>query len=187
MEKIINKLKQIPRWYGIAIVLLYSFLLAEFYSTFNRFLPIDNSMGNLFSIISKISYSVTILSGVIVWIIITFLFHLTALLFNGKSSFSQILFVSSYPYIIPAIVIIIGIFILDGIQIQNAEDVIVVLMENQSFKLSMNLINYSFIPYYVTVAILIHDIYQINYLYAILSVTIPIVAIWLIGELFKLI
>jgi hypothetical protein len=189
MKKTIINLEQLPKWYGIGIALLYSVLLAEFFSTLNHITPIsiDDALGDLFSIVTKISYAVTILSGIIIWIISTFLFHLTALLFNGHSSFKRFLFVSSYPYLIPAIMILASIFILDGVQISDAEEAMTVLINNQSFKLAMNLINYSFIPYYLMIAVLIHYIYQIKYLYALFSVVIPIASIWGITELFKLI
>jgi hypothetical protein len=187
MKKIIDIIEQLPKWIGTGIVIIYSLLLAEFLLTINQLCPVDNSMRELLSIFSKISYWVTILSGAIVWAVTSFLFHLMALLFNGHSSFGRFLFVSSYPYIIPAIALLSGILIVDNISIPDAENAMNVLMNNQSLKLAMNLINYSFIPYYILIIIIIHHIYQIKYLYATLSVAIPVVSIWLITELFKLI
>jgi hypothetical protein len=188
IEQMINFMLKLPKWYGISIVFAYSVLIAEFFSTLNHLLPIINGMdNNIVVIFLRIGYVLTILSGIIVWIITTFLFHLTALLFNGQSQFNRFLYISSYPYIIPAIVILSGIFLLDGIQIDNTEHAVEELMANSSYKLAMNLINYSFIPYYVIVGIFIHYIYNIKLLYALLSVVLPIFAIWVITQLFSLI
>ncbi|MDR0604226.1 MAG: hypothetical protein LBG80_08005 [Bacteroidales bacterium] len=181
----INFIEQLPKWAGAGIVIVYSLLLAEFFSTINHLFPVDNSMSELLSVFSKISYWATILSGAIVWIVVSFLFHLMAMLFNGHSSFGRFLFLASYPYIISAIAILAGILIVDNIQIPDTENAMSILINNQSFKLAMNLINYSFMPYYILIAIIIHYIYQIKYLYAALSVAIPVVSIWLITELFK--
>jgi hypothetical protein len=187
MKKIINTIERFSKWYGTGIMIAYGLLFAEFSSTVNHLFPIDNSMNDFLSVFFKISYGLTIVSGMIVWIVMTLLFHLAALLFNGHSSFGRFLFISAYPYIIPAIMILTGILIVDNIQIPDAENAMNVLMNNQSLKLAMNLINYSFIPYYILIVILIHHIYGIKYLYAALSVATPIVSVWLITELFKLI
>jgi hypothetical protein len=145
----------------------------------------DYFTNEIFISISRINYALTVLSGIVVWIISTFLFHLTALLFNGHSPFNRFLFISSYFYLIPAIVIVICIFILEDVQITNIENVMIELMNNRSFKLSVHLINYSFIPYYAMIIILIHYIYQVKYIYALLSVVIPVGSMWVIAEMFK--
>jgi hypothetical protein len=150
-------------------------------------IPIEASLNKVFEILTKINYGIIILSGFIVWLIMSLLFHLTALMFNGYASFGQIAYGTSYLYIIPSIMILIGIFLLDNIQISNTEDAMNVLLNSSSFKLTMNLINYSMVPYYLTVGFFIRHIYGIKYVYAFLSVIIPIVAIWLISELFKFI
>jgi hypothetical protein len=187
MRTIIIILEHVPKLYGIGIVVLYSLLLAEFYSTINNLFSTSNLMDkNLFVIFSRINYVTTILSGIIIWLLLTLLFHLTALLFDGHATFKRFLFVSSYLYIIQAIVIPVGIFLLDGIHITDTEDAINLLINNSSFKIAINIVNDSFFPYYLIVAIFIRYIHQIKYIYAVLSVAIPIMSIWLITELFKL-
>jgi hypothetical protein len=189
MKKLITNLEHLSKWYGTGIILLYSLLMAEFFSTVNHLFLVNNDLNSnsLFTIFSRINYSVTILSGIVVWIISMFIFHLTALLFNGKSSFKRFLYISSYPYIIPLCMILSGILLLDSSQIAKTEDVANSLVGNSSFQLAMNLINYSFIPYYLIIILMIHYVYQIKYLYAFLSVAIPIFSIWGIVELFKFI
>jgi hypothetical protein len=76
---------------------------------------------------------------------------------------------------------------LDGLEISQTEDIAFFLANQPKFKLAVNLINYSFIPYYLIVAFFIRHIYRIKYIHAILSVAIPMVSIWAIAELFKLV
>jgi hypothetical protein len=142
MNKFINYLSKLSKWYAIGIVLLYSLLIAELFSTIQS-LSIVNSLADnyLYVIFSRIGYVLAILSGVIVWIVSSFIFHLTALLFNGHSSFQRFLYVSPHSYIVPSIMILVAIFLLDNVQISNTEDALNALLNNSSFKLSMNLIN----------------------------------------------
>jgi len=186
MKKIVDTINQLPKWYGIGVIIIYSILCAELFSIINNIVLSSNDFtnNNIFVVLSRISYGITVLSQIIVWIIAAFLFHLMALLFNGKSQFKRFLFISSYPYIIPATVILIGIFLLDNVRISETKEIVNFLANNSSFKLVINLINYSFIIYYIFVSILIHYIYKIKYVYAILSVVIPIASIWIMAQLF---
>jgi hypothetical protein len=187
MKSIVTHITQLPKWYGIGIMLIYSILLAEFSLTLTHLMPVDESWSSVFKIFTRINYGVTVLSGFIVWLITALLFHLTALLFNGHAAFGHITRATSYPFIIPAIMILAGIVLLDGLEIPQAENITTVLANHPRFRLAMNLINYSFVPYYLIVAVFIRHIYQIKYLYAILSIAIPVVSIWAVTELFKLI
>ena len=188
MKKTIDLLIRLPYWYGVGIVIAYSILFAEFFSTLIH-IALDNDFlaNNLIVIFLKINYGIIILFGIVVWIVMTFMFHLTALLFDGQIQFKRFLYISAYPYIIPAIMILVGIFLLDGIEISGTEDAAMELTNNASFKLAMNLINLSFILYYIMIAILIRYVYNINFLKAAASVVIPIVSVWGITELFKLV
>jgi hypothetical protein len=187
MKKVIYLIVQLPRWYGIGVVFVYALLLAEFIVAVSHLLFTGGAWNNVVEIMSRINYWVTILSGVMVWLIMALLFHLTALLFNGHATFDHITRATSYPFLIPAIMILAGIILLDGLEVSQAENLTNMLTNHPRFILAMNLINYSFVPYYLIVAVFIRHIYQIKYLYAILSVAIPVVSIWTITELFKLI
>lgn len=187
MKKIIKSFESLPKWYAVGIILLYSISLAEFFSEINHLALTDNSINSIYSVISRIGYVLIILSSFVVWIIMTLLFHLVALLFNGNAIFYKFLITSSYLYIIPTVSAIIGIFILDNTQLSNTKNTMTELMQNDSLKLAMDLINYSFVPYYILIAVLIHHVYRIKYVYAVLSVVIPIASVWGISELFKLI
>jgi hypothetical protein len=123
MKSIVTHIMQLPKWYGIGIMLIYSILLAEFSSTLIHLMPVDESWNSIFKIFTRITYGVTILSGFIVWLIMALLFHLTALLFNGRATFIHITRATSYPFIIPAIMILVGIVLLDGLEVPQAEDI----------------------------------------------------------------
>ncbi|GHT21754.1 hypothetical protein FACS189430_02360 [Bacteroidia bacterium] len=187
MKKVVNIIENLPKWYGLGIILIYSVLLAEYFSALYHLMPFDVSMGRIFTIITRISYVASILSGIIIWILMTFLFHLTATLFDGKSTFGHFLLTASYPYIIPAVMIVAGISLIDTVQIPKDADVVPFLMGNQTFQLAVNLVNYSFLPYYILVAIIIHYVHQIKFIYSCLSIVFPVFAIWGITELIKLI
>jgi hypothetical protein len=91
MKKTVNLVMQLPKWYGIGIMLIYSILLAEFSSTLIHLMPVDESWNSIFKIFTRINYGITILSGFVVWLITALLFHLTALLFNGHAAFGYII------------------------------------------------------------------------------------------------
>jgi hypothetical protein len=192
MKKIITVFEQMPKWYALGIAVLYGIVLAEFFSTVTHLMPPSGLENTVFySVLMKIMYGVTALSGIVVLIVSTFLFHLTAMLFNGKAVFKHFLKVAAYPYIVPAIMVLVAIFVLDGVQIFNAEsgqipdaaNAAAMILENPQFKLAMWLVNLSFIPYYIMIAIIIHYIHGIKWLFAALSVIIPIASIWGISQL----
>lgn len=84
MKRIINTLERMPKWYGFLTILLYSLLLAEFLITTNHLVNNNNlETDRLFVILARMSYIIIVLSAIVIWLISTFLFHLTAILFNG--------------------------------------------------------------------------------------------------------
>lgn len=187
MKKLFQKLENLPSWYAFGSILLYSVLLAEFFHSLSSFAFFTDSIGNILSMILKINYVITIAAGVAVWIIISLLFHLTVLLLNGQALFNRFLCTSAHFYLIPAIFILIAIFILDGIEISGSPNAMTMLQDNDSFRLAMSLVNYSFIPYYLLCTLLIRFMYKINYWKALASVAMPILSVWGITQLFTLI
>jgi hypothetical protein len=187
MRKIVSVIEELPVWYGLGVVLLYSLLYAEFLTAFLKLFPYEEVLNDIFKTILGVSYVAAILSGFIMWMIYTLLFHLMAMLFGGQLSFKRFLFATAYPYLIPACVVFAGIILLDSVQPLNLGDTEDLLMQNSTVQLATNLLKYSVAPYYLIVAVFIRYIYQIKYIYAALSVAIPIASIWLITELFKLI
>ena len=184
MKKLIVILEQIPQWYGCGIILLYSLLLAEFLSALHDLTPYNNDLGGFLDVYYKINYISTIVSSIIIWIIMSLLFHLTTLLFNGCALFARFFYISSYFYLIPTTFIIIAIIVIGQIDISSSD--LTVLQNHPSFKLAMILVNYSYIPYYLLCMILIHHLYKVRLRYAIASVVIPILSVWAITKLFTL-
>jgi len=185
MKKIISVIEKLPVWYSLGAIFLYSLLSAEFFSTFLRLFPYEEVIHNIFRVFLSISYVVNILSGFIGWIIYAFLFHLMAMLLGGYATFKKFLFASAYPYLIPACMIIAGIILLSDVQPLSLGDSEKLLIQHPAVQLAKNIINYSIISCYLIISILVHYIYRINYIYAFLSVVIPVTTIWLITELVK--
>ena len=187
MKKLIENIVSLPKWYGLMIVLMYAVFFAEFILALNK-LYISSGIGfsGIINTLMRINYVIMILSGIIVWIICSLLFHLTALLFNGKMEFSKFLFAASYPFIIPAIAIFIAIWFLSNIDIVKEDNMMQFIEQNSHIKMIMSIINYSFVPYYLIVICVIRHLYNLKWLYALLSVVIPVLSIWVITELFNL-
>ena len=184
MKLFILNIERLPKWYGVSIVLIYGILFAEYTSTIARLLIIDESLIIFHAAFLKINYFVVFLTSIILWLIITFLFHITALLFNGNSSFGRFLRISSYLCIIQTIILSISIFILDGMQNFSIENLTQEMLNNPLIQLAKYLMNSSFILCYLITAIFIHYIYKIKLVYGILSVVIPVASIWVASQLF---
>ena len=186
MKRIINTLEKMPKWYGFLTILLYSLLLAEFLITTHLVNNNNLETDRLFVILARMSYIIIVLSAIVIWLISTFLFHLTAILFNGYAPFKHLLYISSYFYIIPAISVFISIFLLNQKTEYSTSNAVTTLQNNYSLGLPIMLVNYSFIPYYLLCMILIHHLYKVRLRYAIASVVIPILSVWAITKLFTL-
>ena len=186
MKKIINIIIQLPKWCGIVVVLIYGLLVAEFMHTFAERLMNTEATGILRTLL-QLNYVITILSTVAVWVILCLLFHLTSLLLNGKATFGRFLIIAGYPYIFPAIFVLIAISLLENVEIIETQDIVQTLQQNSQIQLIAKLVNLSFIPYYLIVACFVRHLYNIKWIYALLSIAIPVLSIWGIVELFKLI
>lgn len=188
MKNFFKVLVKLPKWYGIIIVLVYGVLVAEYISTLNElFMMRGIEITDIVKIFMRISFFVTIFSGIIVWVVLCLLFHLTALLLNGKAVFGHFLIMSSYLYVLPSMIVFLAILLLDRVDIAHTDNIIKALKDDNQFQLIVNLVNYSFVPYYLLTAYIIHYLYNLKWIYALLSVSIPILSIYAVTELFKFI
>lgn len=187
MENIFIKLEALPKWYGVGIILVYSLLLAELFSGLNELAYGEGSFNEIINLLLKANYIATIVAGIVIWIIMSLLFHLMALLFNGYAPFSRFLYASAYFYLIPAVFILAAILMLEPLISGAPGSDISSLQDNPTFKLSMLLVNYSFIPYYLLCIALIYYLYKVRLWYAAASVVIPIFSIWAVSRLFSFI
>lgn len=120
MRQIINVLLRLPKWYGLTIILIYSVMIAEFVKVLNTLFMVGGiEKVALMEKIVQLNYGLTIVSSIIVWILICLLFHLMALLFDGKTTFGSFLIVAAYPYFIPAVILLFAVLLLDGISIKD--------------------------------------------------------------------
>lgn len=187
MRKIILVMENLPQWYGLGVVFLYSLLLADFFSTFMHLFPYKEVLSSVFTVILGVGYVVSILSAFILWFVYAFLFHLAALLFGGQASFKRFLVTSGYPYLLAACMVFVSILLLENINPLSLGEPEQLLLQDPAFQLAVNFINYSNILCYLIIAVIVHYMYRINYVYAALSVAIPATAIWGIAELVKII
>lgn len=185
METIFIKLEALPKWYGFGIILVYSLLLAELFSGLNELAYSEGNFNEIINLLLKANYIATIVAGIVIWIIMSLLFHLTALLFNGYAPFTRFLYTSAYFYLIPAVFILVAIFMLEPLTAGAAVSDINSLQRNPTFKLAMLLVNYSFIPYYLLCIALVYYLYKVRLWYAAASVVIPIFSIWAVSRLFS--
>ena len=187
MKSVIEKIGSIPNWYGVAIVLIYALLMAEYLSEINNLcIDYDLKANNIMKIFMGISYVLTIISSVVIWVVLCLMFHLTALLLDGKQIFSKFLFISSYLYVIPAVAMVVAIILLGKIDIGGSGIQVEELVSNSKFNAITNGVNCSFLLFYLFTAFCIHYLYDLRWLYSILSVVIPVVSIWGMTTLFDL-
>ena len=84
-------------------------------------------------------------------------------------------------------ILLFAVLLLDGISIKDSVDIMQLILQNDSYKIVIKALNYSFVVYYLLVACIIHYLYNLKWLYALLSVAIPVVSIYAVTELFKLV
>ncbi|MDR1974939.1 MAG: hypothetical protein LBQ31_09810 [Bacteroidales bacterium] len=188
MNKLIARIDKLPKWYAICVVLVYGFLMAEYSLTVSRIIPAIETLSSIYQTVLNINFGLMIVACLIIWLVSSFLFHLTALLFSGQATFNRLLYTSSFAYLIPIISILASIILIDNIQVPTGDSIVIqqALFNNPMFKLGEQLINWSFISYYLIIVIFIHYIYNIRWIYAVFSVVIPALSIWGITELIKL-
>ena len=188
MRQIINVLLRLPKWYGLTIILIYSVMIAEFVKVLNTLFMVGGiEKVALMEKIVQLNYGLTIVSSIIVWVLVGLLCQLMALLFHGKTTFGRILMGAADPYFIPAVILLFAVLLLDGISIKDSVDIMQLILQNDSYKIVIKALNYSFVFYYLLVACIIHYLYNLKWLYALLSVAIPVVSIYAVTELFKLV
>lgn len=167
------------------MVIIYSLLLAEFISTLNNLIMYGVVLSNIYEVFMKLGYFITIISGIAVWLVTMLLFHLTALLFDGNASFNSLLRISPYPYIIPAIAVLVAIILLGQISVDEIGNILE-LQKHKKLQTALSIINWSFIPYYLLLILQVKYLYNISWLKALGAIVIPVFAIWGITQLFTL-
>lgn len=180
MKKWFHQLSSIPKWYGWACITTYSLVVSVYYSEMKRIILQSNfssALSEIDSLMLRLSDLTFFLSGYISWILLCFLFHLAVLLLNGLGSFRDLLFSTSLGLLIPTICTIIAILLIGNNDYEGTNDIMAFIETNHKFKLARAFVNYSFVPLYIIVSVIIHYLYNINWYKAILSILLPILAI----------
>lgn len=150
MKKIVEKIVTLPKWYGYSVLLFYSVLTAEYVSEINSFFIKQGIETTSFlNFFWGLSYITCILSSIAIWVVLSLLFHLSALLLDGEQEFGKFLLATALPYIIPAVCMFVAILMMDGVDVGNGEHVMETLMQSNRFQTITWIVNGSFVPFYI--------------------------------------
>lgn len=188
MRNNIENIAKLPKWYGVIIVLICGILAAE-QSTFIYEFIKDSfaEVSSMMDVVFKFSYVINILIVFAMWIIGSLMFHITALLLGGNHELKKFLYVSAYPMIILIIALSVSILLTDKITLNcQPEEVEAFLRGNKYFQMSHYVVNVSYVLYLSVIAIIVHFLYNMKWYYAILSVFLPIGAIYGIIEIISI-
>jgi hypothetical protein len=179
----IFKTKNIPQFWVVCVMFIYGLLLAEFANTLNsKMYP--EQLNSMYSIFMKFTYVVVIVMAFGIWVISSFLFHLFAVLFNGDGKFGEFLKFTGLSYAIPAIFLMILIFMAESVEISQ-NDISNIFKTNQTMRnisLFSNIIGFG---YYLLLIPIIKTFYRISWLRAIGAIIIPFGSIYLLGQFFS--
>lgn len=188
MRNNVENIAKLPKWYGMTIVLICGILAAE-QSTFIYDFIKDSftEVSSMMDVVFRFSYVINILIVFAMWIIGSLMFHITALLLGGDQELKKILYISAYPMIILIMALSISILLTNKITLNcQPEEVEVFLRGNKYFLMSHYVVNISYVLYFSAIAIVVHYLYNLRWYYAVLSVFLPIGAIYGIIEIISI-
>lgn len=181
------KIKKAPYYWGFSIVLLYSLLMAEYLNTVSREISfVANNMILDTSILKYVYLSnhiITIISGIVVWIISSFLFHVFSILLGGQGEFKDFIKYSGLLYVFPLIGFTICLVLFDSLQLPDT-NLDLFFSTNSQMIAIIWIINTSSSLCFLLLIPIIKHFYQINWLKAIGTILIPIGSIYLLGQFF---
>ncbi|MCF0191109.1 MAG: YIP1 family protein [Marinilabiliaceae bacterium] len=190
MNTILSRLLSLNKWYSFIVVAVYGCLFAEYISeiaTYNIIID-QGGISEILKVFLGVNFIITITSTMVVWVVFSLLFHIVALLLDGQGKYNDLLRVSSYTTILPSIAVAVAIFMLDEVYyadfsyMPSYEDVSI----SDELMSSLNIINYTYISYYILNGVVVKFLYKLSWVKAILSILIPIVSIWGVSELFDM-
>ena len=128
-------------------------------------------------------FFVFVLSAIIVWIILSLVFHWTVLLFNGASDFKNFLFFSGYGFGAMGITYLVVLFVYmtgipKGLAIEQ-------MQQDVSFKNSLVLINIGFMIYYAWIVYAMYFLHKLGIVKSIASVACPMLLYFILTQLFS--
>jgi hypothetical protein len=187
MRTIIVHARSISYYLVIVVVFVYAIVVAEYLTDLNkRVLEIQAKelVNNSFYVyFMSLSFVIMLLSPIVIWLISSFLFHLTAILFDGKLSFKYFLKCSGLCCIVPALGFAIAYVLSDGIQLPE-KNIPEFFKTDPLFYTISWIINISSILYYILLIPVVRYLYRINWFKSTGVIVIPILSIYLIGQFF---
>ena len=164
------------------IVVLYALLQAKFFISMMNLKSFGLEQ-EAFVVFNVIFFLVFVLSAIIVWIILSLVFHWTALLFDGASDFKNFLFFSGYGFGAIAITYLVVLFLYmtgipKGLAIEQ-------MQQDVSFKNSLVLINIGFMIYYAWIVYAMYFLHKLGIVKSIASVACPMLLYFILTQLFS--
>lgn len=184
MRKIIVNAGGVSYYLVIVVVFIYGIVIAEYFSDINRrVLEIqakeltENSFFNFFM---SFSFVMMVLSAFIIWLVTSLLFHLMAILFDGKFRFKGFIKYSGLLYIFPAIGFLVAYLLSSNVQLPE-NNIQEFLKTDGTFQTMSWIINVSSLVYYILLIPVVRYLYRINWVKATGAIAAPILSIYLIG------
>ncbi len=181
------KTQKVLHYWSFSIVLTYSLLMAEYLNTVGREVSFAaNNMIPDTSILKYIylsNYVITIISGIVVWIISSFLFHIFSILLGGQGEFKDFIKYSGLLYVFPLIGFTICLVLFESVQLPDTN--LDYFFSTNSLVIAITwIINASSSLCFLLLIPIIKYFYEFNWLKAIGSVLIPIGSIYLLSQFF---
>ncbi len=183
MKKNIFKIENIPQFWVISLILIYGLLLAEFSNTLNSKIFSDQ-LDSVYSIFMNITCFVVIAMTFAIWLISSFLFHMFAILFNGKGQFREFLKLTGLFHAFSTIVLLILIFMVKDLELTQSH-ISRIFETNQTMRNISLILNITGFGYYIMIIPITKYFYKINWGKAIGALVIPIGSIYLLGQFFS--
>lgn len=186
MEKLINKIKEVPFYWAISIVLIYALLLSEYVyflnSKLNLFQANTESLKYV-KLFNNFTFFLVFISVFVIWLMSSMLFHLFSILIGGDLTYKTFLKSSVFSYIAPAICFLISIIIINGIKIPT-ENVQHFLETDKTISTVNLIINISYVIYFIVLLFIIKYLYKVNWVKALAVIVVPIGSIYVLAQVF---
>jgi len=185
MNKIIDS-KRLPLYWSIGIVLVYSLLMSQYFITLNQKIFLNQvqvTNNSILSYLTTINFFMIIGLSFVVWTISSLMFHVFAMLFDGRYSYKKFIKLTGLCYIFPLIGYLMAIILIEKIEFPK-NNISFFIESNRLISLINWIINISSGFAFAFIIPIIKYQYQINWLKSIGSILIPLGSIYVLGQFF---
>lgn len=173
MDRLIDKLVKLPKWNALIVLVIYALLTGELSSTILTFsLPMqipEESMG----VITVVLLVGCLIGAVLSWVLMAALVFVAAVIFSGKGKFKDLLFCSTYFYIIPILAMPFAIYFMSDVYVPKGANVLEFLQTNENFRIASLINNFASVPVYVMFIFAVRRIFGLNNWKSIVCAVIP--------------